>query len=115
MLLRFGARRKGSPPRFWGAWQNSHRVEHCLTTCYLESNDAIHHSIPGPRRARARLSLLLAPRRLRRRGRAKETAAAKPPRDPNAPLAVVNTGLSTPESVLWDDTRRVWYVSNING
>lgn len=41
--------------------------------------------------------------------------AAPPPRDPNAPLAVANTGLATPESVLWDDTRRVWYVSNING
>lgn len=47
--------------------------------------------------------------------KAKETAAAKPPRDPNAPLAVVNKGLATPESVLWDKTRRVWYISNING
>lgn len=45
---------------------------------------------------------------------AKDTAAAPPP-DPDAPLAVVFTGLSTPESVLWDAARRVWYVSNING
>jgi hypothetical protein len=36
-------------------------------------------------------------------------------RDPNAPLHVVATGLSTPESVLWDSTRSVWYISNING
>ncbi|WKW13597.1 hypothetical protein Strain138_002921 [Pseudogemmatithrix spongiicola] len=35
--------------------------------------------------------------------------------DANAPLAVVSEGLSTPESVLWDATRNVWYVSNING
>jgi len=41
--------------------------------------------------------------------------SAPPPRDPNLPLFVVSTGLSTPESVLWDATRRVWYVSNING
>lgn len=33
----------------------------------------------------------------------------------NAPIAVVSEGLSTPESVLWDATRSVWYVSNING
>lgn len=33
----------------------------------------------------------------------------------DAPLAVVAEGLSTPESVLWDATRSVWYVSNING
>jgi sugar lactone lactonase YvrE len=33
----------------------------------------------------------------------------------DAPLAVVSEGLSTPESVLWDATRSVWYVSNING
>lgn len=32
-----------------------------------------------------------------------------------APMAVVSEGLSTPESVLWDATRNVWYVSNING
>ena len=30
-------------------------------------------------------------------------------------LAAVTTGLSTPESVLWDAARSVWYVSNING
>lgn len=41
--------------------------------------------------------------------------AAAPPRDPNAPVAVADQGLSTPESVLWDATRKVWYVSNING
>lgn len=33
----------------------------------------------------------------------------------DAPVAVFSTGLMTPESVLWDATRRVWYVSNING
>lgn len=33
----------------------------------------------------------------------------------DAPLAVVSTGLMTPESVLWDATRGVWYVTNING
>ena len=33
----------------------------------------------------------------------------------DAPVAVVSEGLSTPESVLWDATRNVWYVSNING
>lgn len=32
-----------------------------------------------------------------------------------APVAVVSEGLATPESVLWDATRNVWYVSNING
>lgn len=31
------------------------------------------------------------------------------------PVAVVSTGLMTPESVLWDATRNVWYVTNING
>jgi sugar lactone lactonase YvrE len=46
----------------------------------------------------------------------KETAAAtKVVRDENAPLHVLKAGLSTPESVLWDKTRRVWYISNING
>ncbi len=40
---------------------------------------------------------------------------ADPPRDPNAPVAVASAGLSTPESVLWDAARSVWYVSNING
>ncbi len=34
---------------------------------------------------------------------------------PPAPAFVVSTGLATPESVLWDATRSVWYVSNING
>lgn len=33
----------------------------------------------------------------------------------DAPVAVVSEGLATPESVLWDATRNVWYVSNING
>ncbi len=33
----------------------------------------------------------------------------------DAPVAVVSTGLMTPESVLWDATRNVWYVTNING
>lgn len=33
----------------------------------------------------------------------------------DTPVAVVSEGLSTPESVLWDATRNVWYVSNING
>jgi sugar lactone lactonase YvrE len=46
--------------------------------------------------------------------RAKESAPAVT-FDPDAPVAVVSTGLSTPESVLWDATRRVWYVTNING
>jgi sugar lactone lactonase YvrE len=32
-----------------------------------------------------------------------------------APVAVVSEGLATPESVLWDAARNVWYVSNING
>ncbi len=36
-------------------------------------------------------------------------------RDPNAPLHVVEAGLSTPESVLWDSARAVWYITNING
>jgi sugar lactone lactonase YvrE len=31
------------------------------------------------------------------------------------PLVVIAEGLATPESVLWDATRNVWYVSNING
>lgn len=35
--------------------------------------------------------------------------------DPDVPFAVVSTGLSTPESVLWDAARGVWYVSNIKG
>lgn len=38
-----------------------------------------------------------------------ETAVAE------SPMAVVSEGLATPESVLWDATRNVWYVSNING
>lgn len=33
----------------------------------------------------------------------------------DAPVTVVSTGLATPESVLWDEARGVWYVSNING
>lgn len=33
----------------------------------------------------------------------------------DAPVTVIATGLATPESVLWDDARNVWYVSNING
>ena len=41
------------------------------------------------------------------------TAVALP--DPNKPRHVVDAGLSTPESVLWDSTRAVWYISNING
>lgn len=32
-----------------------------------------------------------------------------------APAVVVSTGLATPESVLWDEARNLWYVSNING
>lgn len=35
--------------------------------------------------------------------------------DVNAPLAVVSTGLATPEAVTWDAARKLWYVSNING
>lgn len=31
------------------------------------------------------------------------------------PTAVVSEGLATPESALWDASRNVWYVSNING
>jgi sugar lactone lactonase YvrE len=42
-------------------------------------------------------------------------SAAPPPPDPNKPRFVVDAGLSTPESVLWDSTRAVWYISNING
>jgi sugar lactone lactonase YvrE len=42
------------------------------------------------------------------------TAVAAPP-DPNMPRYVVDAGLSTPESVLWDSTRAVWYITNING
>jgi hypothetical protein len=42
-------------------------------------------------------------------------AAAVAARDPNTPLHVASTGLATPESVLWDAARSVWYVSNING
>lgn len=48
----------------------------------------------------------------------RESAPADTPavtRDPNTPLHVASTGLSTPESVLWDAGRNVWYVSNING
>lgn len=40
---------------------------------------------------------------------------ADQPADPDAPVAVVDSGLATPESVLWDADRDVWYVSNING
>jgi sugar lactone lactonase YvrE len=40
---------------------------------------------------------------------------AEQPADPDSPLAVVDSGLATPESVLWDAARNVWYVSNING
>lgn len=46
---------------------------------------------------------------------AEPVAEAVPARDPNAPLFVASTGLATPESVLWDAGRNVWYVSNING
>jgi len=46
---------------------------------------------------------------------AAETAATPAVRDPNVPVAVVAEGLQTPESVLWDATRQVWYISNING
>ncbi len=35
--------------------------------------------------------------------------------EPGTPRAQIADGLSTPESVLWDATRNVWYVSNING
>lgn len=35
--------------------------------------------------------------------------------DPNAPVAVLDAGLSAPESVLWDAARGLWYVSNVNG
>ncbi len=33
----------------------------------------------------------------------------------DAPVAVVSAGLATPESVLWDSVRNLWYLSNING
>jgi sugar lactone lactonase YvrE len=33
----------------------------------------------------------------------------------DAPVVTVSAGLATPESVLWDAARGVWYVSNING
>lgn len=50
---------------------------------------------------------------------AKEEAApaadTPAPRDVNVAVATVSTGLSTPESVLWDEAHQVWYVSNING
>ena len=46
---------------------------------------------------------------------AEPKAAAPAVRDPNTPLYVASTGLATPESVLWDATRQIWYVSNING
>ncbi len=36
-------------------------------------------------------------------------------RDPNRPVYTTTTGLATPESVLWDPTRQLWFVSNING
>ncbi len=41
--------------------------------------------------------------------------AERPAAVADAPLAVVSEGLSTPESVLWDASHNVWYVSNING
>lgn len=31
------------------------------------------------------------------------------------PIATFSEGLSTPESVLWDATRSLWYITNING
>lgn len=46
------------------------------------------------------------------------TACAKeetPAPAADLPVAVVESGLATPEAVLWDATRNVWYVSNING
>ena len=46
---------------------------------------------------------------------AEPDVAAPAVRDPNEPLYVTNTGLATPESVLWDPTRQLWYVSNIKG
>lgn len=46
---------------------------------------------------------------------AADAAATPAVRDPNAPVAVITEGLQTPESVLWDATRQVWYISNING
>jgi sugar lactone lactonase YvrE len=39
----------------------------------------------------------------------------KPATPSNGPVAVLAEGLSTPESVLWDAGRKLWYVSNING
>jgi sugar lactone lactonase YvrE len=35
--------------------------------------------------------------------------------EPASAIATVSEGLSTPESVLWDAARGLWYVSNING
>ena len=46
---------------------------------------------------------------------AADAAATPAVRDPNTPVAVIAEGLQTPESVLWDATRQVWYISNING
>ncbi len=46
------------------------------------------------------------------------TACAKeeaPAPTADLPVAVVESGLATPEAVLWDAARNVWYVSNING
>lgn len=49
-------------------------------------------------------------------GAKEETAAVDTTAvDVNAPLAVVSSGLATPEAVTWDATRKLWYVSNING
>lgn len=45
-------------------------------------------------------------------GCARETLPAS---ESAAPRAVVSEGLATPESVLWDAARNLWYVSNING
>lgn len=42
-------------------------------------------------------------------------ACGEKPAASNAPFAVLAEGLSTPESVLWDASRKLWYVSNING
>jgi sugar lactone lactonase YvrE len=46
---------------------------------------------------------------------AESEVAAPAARDANTPLHVASVGLATPESVLWDATRQIWYVSNING
>ena len=46
---------------------------------------------------------------------AESEADAPAVRDVNTPLHVASVGLATPESVLWDATRQIWYVSNING